>query len=85
MDEQLKRVSLNLSEAIIEFWTNRVSSATPRFTANELRYFVNNKHFGTAPASADRVMRSLRSAGKVNYVLTNRAKSLYTAIPLETK
>ena len=94
MDKQLERVSLNLSQAIIEFWRLRkdgkansgavISTDFPqRFTANELRSFVNVQHFGTAPASADRVMRSLRKSGKINYALVNRAKSLYVALPLD--
>ena len=40
-------------------------------------------NYGTAPASADRVMRNLKKAGKINYEVVNRAKSLYVALPLE--
>jgi hypothetical protein len=90
MKDQLQRVALNLSETIIEFWRLRLAAAQAtgmesRFTSLELRHYVNAKNFGTAPSSADRIMRSLRSQGKINYVLTNRAKSLYTAVPLVVK
>jgi hypothetical protein len=85
--------ALNLTQTIVEFWTLRMNGLTAngaaitaenprRFTANELRHAVNARNFGTAPASADRVMRSLRKAGKINYVLVNRAQSLYEAIPV---
>jgi hypothetical protein len=85
MDEQLTRVALNLNQVIVHFWQIRMSSAGRQFTANELRQYVQHHNFGTAPASADRVMRLLRAQGKINYVLTNRAKSLYTAVPLVVK
>jgi hypothetical protein len=85
--------ALNLTQTIIEFYELRLKGLDvhgkpipgenpTRFTANDLRQYVNAKNFGTAPASADRVMRNLRKAEKINYVLTNRAQSLYTAIPL---
>lgn len=86
-NEQLERVGLNLNQAIIAFWKMKLafSGDDSRFTATELRQYVQHHNFGTAPSSADRVMRSLRKAGKINYVLVNRAKSLYQAIPLEEK
>jgi hypothetical protein len=96
MNEQLERVALNLSQSIIKFWELRVqgldghgkpivSDFPTRFTANELRQFVNASNFGTAPASADRVLRQLRTKKQLNYALTNRTKSLYTALPVEVE
>ena len=89
-NEQLQRVALNLNEAIIEFFFERLGMSRtpgfePRFTATELRQYVQRRNFGTAPSSADRVMRNLRKAGRINYVVVNRAKSLYQAIPVEGK
>ena len=81
-NEQLQRVALNLNEAILAFFRERQGL---RFTATELRQYVQHHNFGTAPSSADRVMRNLRKAGRINYVVVNRAKSLYQAIPVETK
>ena len=84
---ELKRVALNLSQAIIAFWNERLAvqrnGLAGRFTANELRQYVNHYNYGTAPASADRVIRNLKKAGKINYEVVNRAKSLYVALPLE--
>jgi hypothetical protein len=93
MNSELERVGLNLNQAVIAFWKMRIHGLNgnggailtdnpSRFTANELRQHVQHYHFGTAPASADRVMRQLRAKGKINYALTNRAQSLYTALPL---
>jgi len=84
-NEQLERVGLNLNQAIVSFWKQKVafSGDDTRFTATELRQYVQHHNFGTAPSSADRVMRNLRKQGVVNYVLVNRAKSLYQALPVE--
>jgi hypothetical protein len=81
--EQLNRVALNLNQAIVEFWAKRVAAEEPRFTSTELRQHVQHYNYGTAPASADRVLRMLRTKGLVNYAVINRGKSLYLALPLE--
>ncbi len=85
MSEQLQRVALNLNDTIVEFFAKRLASQDQRFTANELRHYVNAKNFGTAPASADRVMRLLRNKKVINYAVVNRGNSLYQAIPVETE
>lgn len=82
-NSNLQRVGLNLNQAIEAFWRKKLSEANARFTANELRQYVNHHNFGTAPGSADRVMRDLKKKKKINYALVNRAKSLYEALPLE--
>lgn len=82
MDNQLERVALNLNQIIIQFWEKKLAAQEPRFTSHELRQVVNHYHYGTAPASADRVLRQLRKQGKVNYAVINRGKSLYLALPL---
>lgn len=82
VNPELERVGLNLNQVIVHFWQIRMSSPGRRFTANELRQYVQHHNFGTAPASADRVMRNLRKQGKINYAVVNRSKSLYQAIPL---
>lgn len=87
-NQDIKRVGLNLNQVIVEFWKLKLASAgtaeLSRFTATELRQYVQKHNFGTAPASADRILRNLRAAKKVNYAVVNRSKSLYEAIPLET-
>jgi hypothetical protein len=82
MEQQLNRVALNLNQAIVEFWAKRVVAEEPRFTSTELRQHVQHYNYGTAPASADRVLRMLRTKGLVNYAVINRGKSLYLALPL---
>lgn len=87
MNQELERVSLNLNQAIINFWKQRLLKNETtiegnRFTATELRQFVQVQNFGTAPSSADRIMRSLKNKGVINYEVVNRSKSLYVALPL---
>ena len=83
MEEQLQRVALNLNETIVEFFTKRLAAQDQRFTANDLRHYVNAKNFGTAPASADRIMRLLKKKGVIDYAVVNRGRSLYQAVPVE--
>lgn len=84
MNEQLGiRVALNVGQVIVHFWQIKRSSPGGQFTATELRQYVQNHHFGTAPASADRILRQQRAKGKINYELVDRAKSLYKALPLQ--
>jgi hypothetical protein len=75
-------------EAILAFVRERLANATPEgaaFTADQLRNFVmNNVAGGVSPSSADRVLRTLRQAGRLDYVVLNRSKSLYKAVPLGT-
>lgn len=80
MSDDLTRVALNIGQAIVQFWKLRIGTV---FTATELRQYVQKSYFGTAPASADRVMRNLRKQGKINYELVDRSKSLYRALPLQ--
>lgn len=86
-NQDIKRVGLNLNQVIVAFWKDKLAYVgvlgSARFTATELRQFVQHHNFGTAPASADRIMRNLRAAKKINYVVVNRSKSLYEATPLE--
>jgi ribosomal protein S25 len=81
----MERVPLNLNQAIIQFWNERVVAVNSRFTSTELRQYVQHYNYGTAPSSADRVLRKLREEGKINYILVNRSLSLYQALPLEEK
>jgi|ERR1700674_2388466 len=84
-EQELTRVALNLNQIVMDFWERKVTSPEPRFTAIDLRVAANKYNYGTAPASADRILRMLKKAGKVNYAVINRTKSLYLALPLEEK
>lgn len=88
-NQELERVGLNINQVLVAYWKLKMQAADRRFTATELRQFVQHHNFGTAPASADRVLRTLRQKGKINYVVVNRAKSLYEAtecgVPADAK
>lgn len=55
------------------------------FTSDQLRFYVNNNMEKTvSPSTADRVLRDLRKQGKLDYLVLNRGRSLYRAVPLGT-
>jgi hypothetical protein len=81
-DITLTRTYDSLAQAVESFYKLRLGT-DPKFTANQLRFFVQNNYTAkTSPGSADRVLRMLRKAGKVEYVVLNRAQSLYEARPV---
>ena len=80
--DELRRVRSRLAPCIQRFWALRVM-ARPVFRASELHEYVQTCVPGVAPASADRVLRDLRTDGCLNYTLEKRSGSLYRALPLE--
>lgn len=73
---ELARVTSAIAQAILGFLRARLNNGMPEFHAEELRQWVKAS-LQTAPASADRVLRDLRAAGRVRYVVINRRASLY--------
>lgn len=71
--ENLERVRNAIGAHVLAFCRARIGR---EFHAQELRDYVARVH-PTAPASADRILRDLRSRGLVAYVLVSRSKSLY--------
>ena len=71
-------------DAILSFVNSKLTiESNPEFTADQLRFFVNNNTAGgVSPSSADRVLRMLRQGNKINYIVLNRGKSLYRAVPV---
>lgn len=69
----LAAVSSRMAPAILDFCAARVGQ---RFYADDLRAYVQARMPG-APGSADRILRDLRQRGHVDYVVENRARSLY--------
>ena len=69
--------SKRIATAVIEFVNDNLWS---EFTASDLRRFVVGRVDGSAPGSADRIMRQLRKEGVINYELISRPKSLYRGI-----
>lgn len=71
-EENIDRVSSRIAWAIIEFCQTH-----KRFHADELRKYVIAQTGISAPGSADRILRDLRSRGIIRYHVVNRRESLY--------
>jgi hypothetical protein len=85
--QQLNRVAATAGEAILDFIKQRLADTVNNgaFTADQLRFYVNNNVVGgVSPSSADRVLRMLRQQNKLNYIVLNRGKSLYRAMPVSS-
>lgn len=84
--QQLNRVAATTKDAILDFIKARLVDTENggAFTADQLRFYVNNNVVGgVSPSSADRVLRKLRQENKINYIVLNRGKSLYRAVPVQ--
>src|SRR5208282_5117171 len=67
---------------VLDFYNNRMAGSTQDFTANDLRAVVNaGLNTPAAPGSSDRILRMLRQGGLLNYIVLNRAQSLYRFTP----
>jgi hypothetical protein len=71
---RLFRVTDRIGELVVEFFNTVAIGGT--FHAEDLRLYVDQR-CKSAPGSADRVMRSLRKQGSINYTVVNRKSSLY--------
>lgn len=71
-------VKKSVRQAIIDFITDK--GVGREFSANQLRAYVN-RYASPAPGSTDRILRDLRRAGVIGYVVVNRQKSLYEVTP----
>jgi len=67
-------VSSRIGMSIIEFCRTEVGH---QFYAEDLRKWVDLRAGPVAPGSADRILRDLRQRGFIDYVVVNRAHSLY--------
>ena len=86
-EKQIARVYATTAEAIKDFYVQRLADDVNHgaFTADQLRAFVNdNVENGVSPSSSDRILRLLRQRGEVDYIVLNRGKSLYRAVPKGT-
>jgi hypothetical protein len=73
----LERVTSKLSAAILLFCKQRIAACRPEFHMEDIRGFLTTEAVEFAPASPDRVLRQLRKLRAVDYVVVNRAESLY--------
>jgi hypothetical protein len=86
--QQMNRVVATAGEAVLDFIKTRLTDTenTGAFTSEQLRFYVNNNVSGRfiSPSTADRVLRDLRQKGKLDYLVLNRGKGLYRAVPIGT-
>lgn len=75
----LARVRTSIAPLVLAFCAERLRS-TCQFHVAELHEFVKQST-PVAPASCDRVLRDLRAAGEVDYVILSRRQSLYRLMP----
>ena len=78
-DEQITRVRNAIGDCVFAFCEKIGIDA--QFHAEDLHHYVKNRH-GGAPASADRILRLLRREGQLDYVVVDRADSLYRVTSL---
>jgi hypothetical protein len=78
-DEHLARVTERISGAVQEFCGNH-----SQFRMVELAEFVG-KRTGVAPDSPGRILRQLRSLGRVRYRVVDRRSSLYEILRPEPR
>lgn len=73
--EQLERVSDRIGALVLEFCSSHLGL---RFFAEELTDYVRGRaESPVAPDSACRILRALRKAGRLDYVVVSRSQSLY--------
>ena len=79
--ENLTRVTDAIAQHVTAFVTTH-----KEFSGESLRRYVFERVQGyIAPASPDRILRSLRQKGVIDYEVLSRSKSLYRSIPVETQ
>ena len=73
----LESVSERISGHVTDFCVNVMNTTSMAFHADELRKYVEEREPRIAPGSPDRILRRLRQKKLLNYVVIDRAKSLY--------
>lgn len=73
--QQITRVADSIGDVVQQFCRNAQAKGG-QFHAQELRDYVATEAT-TAPASPDRILRLLRSQGRINYIVKDRRASLY--------
>lgn len=72
---QIARVQSAIGGAVLAFCRQRLKT-TGTFHGDELQSYVTQEE-PCAPGSPDRILRALRRAGRLDYQLVSRSKSLY--------
>lgn len=71
--DERERVNVRIGPSVIEFAKNRKRP----FFIEDLRRHITLTVGIVAPASPDRILRQLRQAKKLDYVVLDRKRSLY--------
>lgn len=78
--ENIERVSTQIAGYVTKFIDAHLDK---EFRVEELHKYVASELDGyVAPGSPDRIMRLLKQQGRVDYIVLNRRRSLYKAIPI---
>lgn len=77
-----ERIPTNTNEAIVAFYNKILATDGQRFTLGDLVNYLQPFGFGTATSTVARALRTLRSRGKINYSVANRAQGIFVAVPL---
>jgi hypothetical protein len=72
--QERERVFARIAPLVMDYASSHAGEA---FRAEELRQFVLERDPLIAPDSPGRILRELRLAGKIDYVVINRRQSLY--------
>jgi hypothetical protein len=72
--QERERVFARIAPLVMDYASSHAGEA---FHAEELRQFVLERDPLIAPDSPGRILRELRLAGKIDYVVINRRQSLY--------
>lgn len=75
--QNLGRVSKRLGRSIMTFCRAAFSSREGLFRMEQLVEYVRLSAGIVAPDSPSRILRQLRAQGRLDYVVVNRAASLY--------
>lgn len=79
----IERVEEKIGRFVIRFCRVRMQIQQPQFFAEELREYVIRElepWETIAPASPDRILRSLRQQHKLDYMVISRSESLYEVL-----
>lgn len=76
----LQRVTDNIALSVLSFCQHVLRHDGGRFHASDLLTHVRTFMLNIAPDSPNRVLRALRLAGRVDYIVVNRAASLYRVV-----
>ncbi len=79
--ENLERVSTKIALAIMQFCEGRIRARQLEFDMATLVRHIQEAVPNIAPDSPSRILRSLRQAGKISYIVVSRADSKYCLIP----